>query len=183
MKSYLLTVSLSLSETTRLRHVNPLVTRLRPARTTPGRCPQVVREVRPWDPCSVLACRATRRPDFHCTVPEQLLISIFFPDAPTSPSPSGTPMPAPTAASWLPELDGGAEEHVVADALKTTVVIVTVVAAFVADESGPQLAMAFAGNDWKSAALGRAAARVVELQTTPFVLVVIEAESADNAAA
>jgi len=43
MKSYLLTVSLSLSETTRLRHVNPLVTRLRPARTTPGRCPQVVR--------------------------------------------------------------------------------------------------------------------------------------------
>jgi len=54
-------------------------------------------------------------------------------------------MPAPTAASWLPGPDGGAEEHVVADVLKTTVVIVTVVVAFVADESGPQLAMTLPG--------------------------------------
>ena len=55
-------------------------------------------------------------------------------------------MPAPTAASWLPKPDGEADEHVVADALMTTVVvIVTVVAVFVADESGSQPAMTLPG--------------------------------------
>src|ERR1700740_1972445 len=85
---------------------------------------------------------ATRRPGFplYCTGAVcnlNLLSRHNRTNAPTSASPSGTPMPEP---------DGEAEEHVVADVLKiTVVVIVTVAAVFVADESGPQLAMTLPG--------------------------------------